>query len=122
MKFTELDPSDITCDVCKKCASTSINCCELPLQLPGPVDPDHKELLQRQIENYPELTFRELPYHPNGGELVLTCSHLKNGQCDIYEDRPKSCKEFNCVSWTRATGNPIHYNKVLKIKKEMDLL
>ena len=25
---------------------------------------------------------------------TLTCQHFKDGLCDIYEDRPKLCKDF----------------------------
>jgi Fe-S-cluster containining protein len=114
--FNELKPSDITSEVCQKCTATDIHCCQLALGSP-PNDLQQYELFEVMMgENNPKL------HHRKNGELMLTCSHLKNGQCDIYEDRPQLCRDFNCVVWTKQFGNPVHYNKVLKIKKKMDLI
>ena len=115
--FNELEPSDITSEVCQKCTATDIHCCQLALGSPGPNDLQQYELFEVMMGgNNPKL------HHGKNGELILTCSHLKNGQCDIYEDRPQLCRDFNCVVWTKQFRNPVHYNKVLKIKKKMDLV
>ncbi len=110
----ELKESDITSEMCKKCTKTDLNCCQLAVQsVPHQWSQSRQqELLKTMIENIPELHIRD------NGELVLTCSHLKNQKCDIYEDRPQLCRDYNCVTWARVSGNLDQYKKVLKIKKE----
>jgi Fe-S-cluster containining protein len=38
--------------------------------------------------------------------------------CDIYDDRPQLCREFNCVSWAKYTNDLTQYNRVLE-KREI---
>ena len=108
----ELKESDIDSDLCKQCTATDNHCCQQPLFAQAPLNPRLYELMTTMIENIPELHMR-----PNG-QIVLTCSHLKNGQCDIYEDRPQICRDFNCVAHTKVNGHLELYNKVLRLKKE----
>ena len=108
----ELKESDIDSEMCKKCTATDLHCCQQTIFLAGPLNPRLYELIRTMIENIPELHIRD------NGEIILTCSHLKNQRCDIYEDRPQLCKDYNCVAWTKVSGNLNQYNKVLKIKQE----
>ena len=113
----ELKESDITSEVCKKCTATDLHCCQQRIFLasgPGTLNPRLSQLISKMIEDIPELHIRD------NGEIILTCSHLKNQRCDIYEDRPQLCKDYNCVAWTKVSGNLNQYNKVLKIKKESE--
>ena len=108
----ELKESDIDSEMCKKCTATDLHCCQQAIFLAGPLNPRLYELISTMIENIPELHIRD------NGEIILTCSHLKKGQCDIYETRPQICKDFNCVAHTKVQGHLEIYKKVLKIKKE----
>lgn len=31
-------------------------------------------------------------------QIPFECPHLKNGKCDIYDNRPANCKDYFC--WT----------------------
>ena len=40
---------------------------------------------------------------PNG----VPCEHLTEGGCGIYEDRPESCRSFQCA-WLRGAGDGLY--------------
>ena len=119
-KHWELDPTDITSELCKKCIKSGPpHCCELGIGTHK--DPEYMELLVRAIEGYDHLRIDE------NDQLKLMCSHLdqKNGVCTIYEDRPSVCRDYNCVSWAKRSfseGAPAEsleiYNKVVEVFKK----
>ena len=73
----------------------------------------------------------------DGKGIRIRCSHLRktkhatdpHWECDIYEDRPQLCRDFNCVSWAKYSGDLTQYNRVLekmglnsnKLMKDLEL-
>ena len=56
---------------------------------------------------------------PNG----VRCAHLTDEGCGIYEDRPQSCRDFECA-WLRGAGDglytrPDYTGGVLTVEKDM---
>jgi len=105
-----LQEKDITEDVCKSCGI----CCEIELT-PSWTDPRRMFWLGAIVENHDNIT-------QTGSGIRIRCSHLKktkhatdpHWECDIYEDRPQLCRDFNCVSWAKYSGDPTQYNRVLE--------
>jgi len=106
-----LQEKDITSQLCKKCGL----CCELTIT-PDTKDPRLLEFYRVVVENHPDITF-------NDGKLSIRCSHLKktkhsptpHWECNIYEDRPQLCKDYNCVSWAKVSNDTSRYDQVLEI-------
>lgn len=97
-----LQEADITEDVCKSCAI----CCEIEIK-PNWKDPRQLEWLHAIVEKHDHIQSSE-----HG--IKIRCSHLiDNYKCGIYENRPKMCRDFNCVSWAKVSNNLTQYNKVL---------
>jgi|TARA_Y100000310_G_scaffold120686_1_gene119466 hypothetical protein len=110
MKEWPLQESDITEDVCKSCGI----CCEIELK-PNWKKPRQFEWLHAIVENHDNIT-------DTGKGIRIRCSHLRKTkhsthpywECDIYEDRPQLCSDFNCVSWAKYSDDLTQYNMVLK--------
>ena len=105
-----LQEKDITEDDCKRCGI----CCEIELK-PNWQDSRRLPWLKAIVENHDNIT-------QAGNGIRIRCSHLKqtkhatdpHWECDIYEDRPQLCRDFNCVSWAKVTNDLTQYNRVLK--------
>ena len=105
-----LQEKDITSDLCKKCGI----CCEIELK-PKWEDSRRLPWLKAIVENHDNIT-------QAGSGIRIRCSHLRqtkhatnpHWECDIYEDRPQLCRDFNCVSWAKYTGDTTQYNRVLE--------
>ena len=105
-----LQEKDITEDVCKRCGI----CCEIELK-PNWTDSRRMFWLGAIVENHDNIT-------QTGRGIRIRCSHLKQTkhatnpywECDIYEDRPQLCRDFNCVSWAKVTNDLTQYNRVLE--------
>jgi len=105
-----LQEKDITEDVCKRCGI----CCEIELK-PNWTDSRRMFWLGAIVENHDNIT-------QTGSGIRIRCSHLKQTkhatnpywECDIYEDRPQLCRDFNCVSWAKVTNDLTQYNRVLE--------
>ena len=105
-----LQEKDITEDVCKRCGI----CCEIELK-PNWTDSRRMFWLGAIVENHDNIT-------QTGSGIRIRCSHLKqtkhatdpHWECDIYEDRPQLCRDFNCVSWAKVTNDLTQYNRVLE--------
>ena len=110
MKEWPLQESDITEDVCKSCGI----CCEIELK-PNWKKPRQFEWLHAIVENHDNIETTEKG-------IRIRCSHLRKTkhathpywECDIYEDRPQLCSDFNCVSWAKYSDDLTQYNMVLK--------
>jgi hypothetical protein len=105
-----LQEKDITEDVCKRCGI----CCEIELT-PNWTDSRRLPWLRAIVENHDNIT-------QTGSGIRIRCSHLRqtkhatnpHWECDIYEDRPQLCRDFNCVSWAKYAGDTTQYNRVLE--------
>jgi len=105
-----LQEKDITEDVCQRCGI----CCEIELK-PNWKDPRQFEWLGAIVENYDNIESIDKG-------IRIRCSHLKQTkhstnpywECDIYEDRPQLCRDFNCVSWAKYSNDLTQYNRVLE--------
>ncbi|MCL2398871.1 MAG: DUF4176 domain-containing protein [Defluviitaleaceae bacterium] len=91
----KLDYSDITEELCQHCAE----CCNL--YLPVTLDDRFYEYLKAR-----GLNITRDPKDPSNGALNLGyCMHnIREGEkirCGIYENRPRLCREYNCVAWAR---------------------
>ena len=120
-----LQEKDITEDVCKTCGI----CCEIELK-PNWTDSRRMFWLGAIVENHDNIT-------QTGSGIRIRCSHLKktkhatdpHWECDIYEDRPQLCRDFNCVSWAKYSNDLTQYNRVLekmglnsnKLMKDLEL-
>ena len=113
----DLEPSDITSEVCNKCIKSGPPyCCEISLGYMNQESKAYLDLVATAIEGYDNI--RTIP---TTGEVRLICSHLdkEKGVCTIYETRPQMCRVYNCVSWAHvdlSRGAPKEllevYNKV----------
>jgi len=95
----EVDPTYITSEVCAKCTKQgSPHCCEM--QITDNIPPRVLEVLKRGIEGSPDLRITDT------GAVMLTCTHLnkEQGTCNIYEDRPQLCDDYNCITWTKTNS------------------
>jgi len=105
-----LQEEDINEDVCKKCAI----CCEIELK-PNWKNPRQFEWLGAIVEGHDNIT-------ETRKGIRIRCSHLRQTkyatgpywECGIYEDRPRLCRDFNCVSWAKYSDDLTQYNRVLK--------
>jgi len=97
---------DVPCDGCTKCCETlapyltpeEISSGKYPLSFTQPDD----ALLNFDSEAGPVVTiFRK----PSGG-----CGMFVDGKCSIYDDRPKSCRQFDCRKG--------HHPKLIEFAKE----
>ena len=110
MKEWPLQESDITEDVCKSCGI----CCAIELT-PNWKDARRWVWLGAIVENHDNITQTDKG-------IRIHCSHLRqtkiadqpDWECDIYEDRPQLCRDFNCVSWAKYSDDLTQYNMVLK--------
>ena len=110
LKDWPLQEKDITSDLCKRCGI----CCEIELK-PNWQDSRRLPWLKAIVENHDNIT-------QTGNGIRICCSHLRqtkhstdpHWECDIYEDRPQLCRDFNCVSWAKYSGDQTQYNRVLE--------
>ena len=111
MKEWPLQEKDITEDVCKSCGI----CCEIEIKTNWP-DARRFEWLGAIVENHDNIVSIDKG-------IRIRCSHLKqtkhatdpHWECDIYEDRPQLCKDYNCVSWAKVANDTSRYDQVLEI-------
>lgn len=115
----DLAPSDITGDLCIRCGE----CCKIKIEIPGDATYTEfaREMLQEPLRiSYPEAEVKlvEGPGTAYTSVDLGYCRHLNRGTgsggspcltCGIYEQRPLTCRQFNCVTWWRrqrlmATG------------------
>ncbi len=108
-----LQEEDITEEVCQSCGI----CCEIELK-PNWKNSRQFEWLHAIAENHDNIQSTDKG-------IRIRCSHLKERVmgwrkmgCDIYDDRPRLCREFNCVSWAKYTNDLTQYNRVLE-KREI---
>ena len=92
---TSLEYSDITEELCKVCGE----CCKI--QIPIALDERYYDYLIALGFNI-ILDFSDLK---NGLLDLGYCKHLKKDgdkfYCEIYEKRPKLCRDYNCVAWAK---------------------
>jgi Fe-S-cluster containining protein len=118
----EVEPADITSEVCSKCIKKGPpHCCEILLGTGH--DPLFWGLLKITTEGIDDL--RITP----SGEIKIICQHLdqERGRCNIYNDprKPQICGDFNCVTWAKvdsSRGSPPEslelYNKIKNMFRE----
>ena len=91
------DPTDGTIDPRPRCTG---NCCrgfslEQPLSV---VEAEYAKTKNGEQSFIPDVTIIREMLIPLGvfkGQELFTCKHLgKNGDCGIYEVRPKMCRDF----------------------------
>jgi len=112
---TELTLNDVNEHLCRHCA----HCC-LSIRIPVPVD-------DRTFEFYKAvgLDISRDDENPETGILnVGACQYLikkgKGYSCSIYEDRPKLCKQYNCVGWSNcADAESADVQYALKVYNEI---
>ena len=120
----EIQPSDITSEVCNKCIKSGPPyCCEISLGFMNQESKMYLDLVDIATEGTDIRTTKM-------GEIFLICSHLdkEKGVCKIYETRPQMCRIYNCVSWAQVASSQGEsreymdiYNKVERmIMKEND--
>ena len=97
-KNTTLDYSDITEELCQHCAE----CCKICL----PINLD-----ERYLEFLITLGYSVIKdtNNPSVGVIEMGyCKHIiREGnkfKCTIYENRPKFCKDYNCVAWAKYSN------------------
>ncbi|MCP4655175.1 MAG: hypothetical protein GY856_07120 [bacterium] len=106
-----LEPADIGSDLCIRCGE----CCRIQVQVQG--DAVYAEFLREMLEQplkstYPEacVAAADAPGTAYVAVDLGPCRHLRTGTtedgeasftCRLYEDRPETCREFNCVVWWR---------------------
>jgi hypothetical protein len=105
----DLEPEDITPEVCQRCAM----CCRMQLEARG----DHRQLPLMEIVFRERLVVarREPCACGCGGEtfeghVVETCPRLEEQDdgrllCSDYENRPQLCRDYNCVAWAKVNGH-----------------
>lgn len=107
----DIAPSDITSEVCIRCGE----CCKIKIEIPG--DAVYTEFAREMLEEplqrtYPDAQVRFVPSPstPFTSVDLGYCRHLQRGKgddgspcltCGIYQQRPQTCRQFNCVSWWR---------------------
>ena len=101
-----LQESDITSELCEKCAL----CCSNTISFPW--DDRKIEWFDSAVEKMDGI---EVVGH---GSYKFTCSHLKDNKCTIYETRPQLCRDYNCVTWAKVTNDLNVYNQVIEIKND----
>ena len=80
--------ADVPCGTCKGCCRSSMFI---------PIKPDEKRTIQR----IPHSLLFPVPGMPNGHVLLGYddqghCPMLVDSQCSIYEDRPQTCRDYDC--------------------------
>ena len=98
-----LEENDITSEVCQKCGI----CCEIEYGVPDRLS----EWVNAVVEDYDHIK-------RNKQGIRIRCSHLKDTEdglvsCNIYGNRPKLCKDYNCVSRAKGSDDLTQYNRVL---------
>ena len=111
----EIQPSDITSEVCNKCIKSGPPyCCEISLGFLTQESKMYLDLVKIATEGTDIRTNKM-------GEIFMICSHLdkEKGVCKIYETRPQMCRIYNCVSWAQVASSQgasredlLIYNKV----------
>lgn len=91
-----IDYRDITSEVCMQCGE----CCKIYLPVKG--DKRYFEFLEKTGVNFEKIS-------ENLGRVYLGyCIHLKisdgSYMCNIYNERPQLCRDFNCLAWARYTN------------------
>ena len=86
--------ADVPCGTCVACCTSSYFI---------HVGPDEKDALRA----IPKALLFPAPGLPKGNVLMGYderghCPMLKNGQCSIYENRPKTCRNYDCRVFTAA--------------------
>lgn len=73
------------------CAACARCCREFTFEVSGDA-----EWIARFTE-FVELT-RPGVFHgvPGGLKITIPCDYLKDGRCEVYEERPEICREFMC--------------------------
>ena len=104
IKEWPLHEKDITSELCGKCGI----CCSFAIRPKhSTVDRRYMYFLKATVEKHENIEFI-------GDGLRITCSHLKDRKCTIYDKRPQLCRDFNCVAWAKVSNNLDQYNRVLK--------
>jgi|TARA_Y100001951_G_scaffold1559_1_gene1073 Fe-S-cluster containining protein len=99
----KLEESDINSDTCSRCG----DCCSIEIRPKwNTADRRFMDLLEVIVDKHDDIEFV-------GDGIRITCSHLKDRRCTIYENRPQLCRDFNCVSWAKVSGKMEQYNRVL---------
>jgi Fe-S-cluster containining protein len=94
-------------ELCQSCAL----CCCGALFSHVPVQPDEVVALR--------VLGLEVRSRPDGAvAMSQPCAALKNNRCDIYEQRPARCREFNCLLAKALENNETSLNEALTIVKE----
>jgi|TARA_Y100000034_G_scaffold14118_1_gene14794 Fe-S-cluster containining protein len=99
----------ITEEVCQRCGI----CCEIEIK-PSWTDPRRFEWLRAIVENHDNIQSTEKGIRIRCSHLKETVMGWKRMGCDIYDDRPQLCRDFNCVSWAKYSGDTTQYNRVLE--------
>lgn len=101
-----LQEKDVTSELCGKCGI----CCSVDIK-PKYRTPDYEtrymEFLEVIVSGHEDIEFI-------GDGITITCSHLKDQKCSIYDTRPQLCRDFNCAAWAKVSNNREQYNRVLQ--------
>ncbi len=115
---SEIQPTDITSEVCNKCIKSGPPyCCEISLGYMNNESQLYLDLVKIATEGT-DIRITDM------GKVFAVCSHLdkEKGVCKIYETRPQMCRIYNCISWAHvalSAGNTSEhmdiYNKVTRM-------
>lgn len=103
-----LEASDITTDVCRCCGA----CCCSEMRVEGNMG--DLEFMEQVHGDALEVRWRgECSCGCGGlrfrGAVVTKCPSLREEDgrysCEVYDERPSRCRDFNCVTWAIVNGH-----------------
>lgn len=95
-----LDYKDITGELCTRCGE----CCKIYIPIKGNERYINfiKTIGIPYIEDAPGIL--RLVLGPCPKLKIVTENEVKKYYCTIYNERPKMCRDFNCVAWANVTN------------------
>lgn len=114
--WKELDPEEITNNVCMQCAS----CCKHTVRYNETTEVYARRKIEylKAMYNKPIEDFKLLKVGNNGYQVHVTfkCAQLlPNNGCRIYEKRPYTCSRFNCFETSNINKRlPENYENIRK--------
>lgn len=107
-------PVPTPCDQCKgQCCTADFGWVYLKLE------EDELHLFPREDITNKSVFFVEPMW---GYYLKNGCLHLKDGKCSIYNNRPKACREFDCVQYYVNDSDRLFRNMEAGTKDFMETL
>jgi Fe-S-cluster containining protein len=100
--------ADVPCDGCVGCCVSAY---------PIPLRPDDRIALARVPDRYLQLPAGE-GLARMGARADGTCPMLEAGQCTIYADRPRTCRDYDCRIYAAAGLKPDGERPVIRQRVE----